>query len=109
MATRRIFVRRLVVSLGLALLLIGLSLVIGMVGYRYLGQLAWIDAFLNAAMILSGMGQVDQLNGFSAKLFAGLYALYAGLALVAIAGLILAPILHRFLHRFRLEDEPDES
>lgn len=78
-------------------------------GYHFLGGLAWIDAFQNAAMILSGMGPVDPLKTDLAKLFAGVYALYSGLALVATAGLILAPIVHRFLHRFHLEDESDEG
>lgn len=80
-----------------------------MLGYHYLGGLAWIDAFLNAAMILSGMGPVDVLTAAPAKLFAGLYAIYSGLTLVATAGLVLAPIIHRFLHRFHLEDESDQG
>jgi hypothetical protein len=85
------------------------SLAVGMLGYHFLGGLAWIDAFLNASMILSGMGPVDMLSTFGAKLFAGLYALYSGLALIATAALVLAPILHRFLHRFHLEDSKDEG
>ena len=97
--------RRLRANLQLAIGLITLSLAVGMAGYHFLGRLAWIDAFLNAAMILSGMGPVDILTDAWAKLFAGLYAIYSGLTLVATAGLILAPIIHRFLHRFHLEDE----
>ena len=104
LAPRRTFFRRLVANLALALGLIVVSLAVGMLGYHFLGGLAWIDAFLNAAMIESGMGPVDVLMTWEAKLFAGLYALYSGLTLVATAGLILAPILHRFLHRFHLED-----
>ena len=108
LVSRRVFLYRLTANLRLALGLIAVSLFVGMLGYHFLGGLAWIDAFQNAAMILSGMGPVDLLTAFSAKLFAGLYAIYSGLALVATAGLILAPIIHRFLHRFHLEDESDE-
>ena len=106
LAPRRTFFRRLVANLGLALGLVAVSLAVGMFGYWYFDGLSPIDAFLNAAMIESGMGPVDLMEGkpWSAKLFAGLYALYSGLTLVATAGLILAPILHRFLHRFHLED-----
>jgi hypothetical protein len=104
LAPRAVFYRRLMRT-GLAgLALIVASLAIGIAGYHWLGGLAWIDAFQNAAMILSGMGPVDALTSSGAKLFAGLYALYSGLALIATAGLALAPILHRLFHRFHLED-----
>ena len=69
----------------------------------------WIDAFQNAAMILSGMGPVDILSTDWAKLFAGVYAIYSGLTLIGTAGVLIAPIIHRLLHRFRLEDEQDEE
>ena len=103
------FYRRLSANLAIALGLIAASLAVGMLGYHFLGGLAWVDAFQNAAMILSGMGPVDALPDPAAKIFAGIYAIYSGLALVATAGLILAPIVHRFLHRFHLEDEADEN
>lgn len=109
LAPPHIFFRRLGANLALALGLVAGSLVVGMLGYHFLAGLAWIDAFLNAAMILSGMGPVDVLTGVPAKIFAGIYAIYSGLTLVATAGLILAPIIHRFLHRFHLEDESDET
>jgi hypothetical protein len=108
LAPRRTYFRRVSANFLLAACLVALSLTAGMAGYHFLGHLVWIDAFLNAAMILSGMGPVDVLTDAPAKLFAGLFALYSGLTLVAAAGLILAPILHRFLHRFHLEDENDE-
>jgi hypothetical protein len=104
-----VFYRRLRTNAGIALALVGGSLAVGMLGYHFLAGLAWIDAFLNAAMILSGMGPVDILTDAWAKLFAGLYAIYSGLTLVATAGLILAPIIHRFLHRFHIESESDEG
>ncbi len=88
-------------SLGFAL--IAASLVVGMLGYHYIAEQTWPDSFLNAAMILSGMGPIGELNSTAAKIFAGSYALYSGLALILIAGIILAPIVHRFLHKFHLE------
>jgi len=109
LAPRSVFFHRLTANLRLAAGIVAASLFVGMLGYHFLGGLAWIDAFQNAAMILSGMGPVDPLTTAPAKLFAGVYALYSGLALVATAGLILAPIVHRFLHRFHLEDESDEG
>jgi hypothetical protein len=107
LAPRAVFLRRLSANAGLAAGLIGASLVAGMLGYHFLGRLAWIDAFQNAAMILSGMGPVDVLSGAPAKLFAGFYALYSGLALVATASLILAPVFHRVLHSLHVQDEGD--
>ena len=87
--------------------LIALSLAIGIAGYHYIAGQSWPDSYLNAAMILSGMGPVGDLKSTAAKVFAGTYALYSGLALILIAGIILAPIVHRFLHKFHLE--PDKK
>jgi hypothetical protein len=86
-------------------LLIAGSLVIGVIGYHGLGELPWIDAFLNAAMILSGMGPVSDLHGDAVKLFAGCYAIYCGITLIGATGIIIAPLIHRVLHKFHLEDE----
>jgi hypothetical protein len=102
---KRKFYARLGRSLGWGLSLISISLVIGMVGYHGLGHLAWVDAFLNASMILSGMGPVDALHEGGAKLFAGFYAIYSGIALISTAALIFAPIIHRLMHRFHVEDD----
>ena len=79
------------------------SLIIGMVGYRLTEDMDWLDAFLNASMILGGMGPVAAMHHTSGKLFAGIYALYSGLVLVGTAGLLLAPFLHRLMHRLHLE------
>jgi hypothetical protein len=84
--------------------LVTASLVIGMVGYRYLAPMSWVDAFLNASMLMGGMGPVDTLSNNSAKLFAGCYALYAGLVFIASAGILIAPIAHRVLHRLHVDD-----
>jgi hypothetical protein len=100
---RREFIRRLGWSVGAGLALIAFSLSVGMLGYHFLGGLSWIDAFLDAAMILSGMGPLSPLHSDSAKLFAGCYAIYCGIALIATTGIIFTPVIHRGLHKFHLE------
>lgn len=103
------FRRRLLVNVGFGLGLIAASLGIGMAGYSALAGLDATDSFLNAAMILSGMGPVDPLPTPAAKWFAGFYALYSGVAVLAIAGLVFAPVIHRLLHRFHVEDEVSDD
>lgn len=78
-----------------------------MIGYHALEGLSWLDAFLNAAMLLGGMGPVAVPVTTGGKLFAGLYALYCGLVVIIAAGIILAPVAHRILHRFHLEESQD--
>jgi hypothetical protein len=102
-ASRRRFLRRLAANMAAAGLIIALSLAFGMWGYAHFEGLSWLDAFLNAAMILGGMGPVDQVKTTGGKLFAGCYALYSGLIVLVTAGLILAPILHRILHRLHVQ------
>ena len=92
-------------ALGMALVIV--SLAVGMAGYHGYEGLPWIDAFLNASMILSGMGPLLQPATTGGKLFAGFYALYSGLAVLVIAGVIFGPVVHRFLHRFHLEAKDD--
>ena len=106
--SRRAFARRMARSCAAASLLIALSLFGGMAGYRYFEGMEWIDAFANAAMILSGMGPLTPLQTSSGKLFAGLYALYSGLALIAATGIIFAPLVHRLLHRFHLQTDKEK-
>jgi hypothetical protein len=101
--SRRAFARRLGRSIGLAIGLAGLSLLGGMLGYHYLEAMDWIDAFLNASMILSGMGPTGTLQTWGGKLFAGLYALYSGLTVIVATSIILAPVVHRLLHKFHYE------
>ncbi|OAI52911.1 hypothetical protein AYO44_04485 [Planctomycetaceae bacterium SCGC AG-212-F19] len=105
--SRRAFARRILGNFAAASLLIGVSLLGGMAGYRYFEGMAWIDAFANAAMILSGMGPLEPLKTWSGKFFAGCYALYSGLALVMATAIIFAPIVHRLLHQFHLEDRAE--
>ena len=83
--------------------MLGVSLALGMMGYEHFENLPWRDAFLNAAMLLGGMGPVDPPKTDGGKVFAGLYALYAGLVFLVTAGLVFAPVLHRVLHRFHWE------
>lgn len=94
------FVRRMLRHAAAAIALLILSIVIGMAGYEHFEQLSWRSAFLNSAMLLGGMGPVDAPQTDGGKLFAGLYALYAGLAFLVVAGLILAPLVHRIMHKF---------
>jgi hypothetical protein len=80
------------------------SLLAGMWGYHHFENLSWLDSFLNASMILGGMGPVNAVHTSNGKLFAGIYALYSGLVILGAAGLLFTPLAHRFLHRFHLEN-----
>jgi hypothetical protein len=106
---RRLFVWRVLkfgaVSLGLA----AVSLLIGMLGYRVFEGQPWIDAFVNASMLLGGMGPVGELHTYGGKLFAGFYALYCGLIVIITMGILIAPIFHRFLHHFHMEAGSEEG
>ena len=101
----RKFVSHLRTNGLLAAALLVLSLLIGMSGYHWLAPMAWTDAFVNAAMLLGGMGPVDPLKNEAVKLFAGAYALYCGVVFIATAGLIIAPIGTHILHRFHLDKD----
>ena len=85
-----------------SLLLVG-SLALGTAGYHHYARLAWIDAFLNASMILTGMGPIAPMASVGAKLFASFYAIFSGVVFLAGMGLVVAPLFHRFLHKFHLE------
>lgn len=98
------YIGRVLGSFLMAAVLIGASLAAGMLGYAHFEGMSWLDAFLNASMILSGMGPADQLKSDAGKLFAGCYALYSGLVIVLASGIVLAPIVHRILHRFHVDE-----
>src|SRR5512143_869952 len=100
---RRAFFRRLAASTSVGLALVAASLFAGMLGYHAIERLSWIDAFFNASMLLGGMGPIDHERGAGGKIFEGLYALYCGLAVISIAGIIFAPVVHRFLHKLHHE------
>ena len=100
---RRTLIRRLARNGGIVAALIFAAVAVGATGYHWFDNLPWLDAVLNAAMILSGMGQVNPLTTTPGKVFASLYALFSGIVFVAIATIIVAPVLHRLLHHFHLE------
>jgi hypothetical protein len=106
--SRSVFFWRLAKCGAVSLSFILVSLVLGILGYRQFEGMSWIDAFVNAAMILGGMGPVGDLHTDAGKLFAGIYALYCGLVVIISVGFFVAPILHRFLHYFHIESESDE-
>lgn len=99
------FAQRLLVHLLVALVLLGASLLLGMIGYALFENLSWVDAFLNAAMLLGGMGPVNPPLSAAGKLFAGFYALYAGLVFIVTAALLFTPVLHRLIHRFHWDEK----
>ena len=106
------FLRRVAFNLLLGIGFTAISLALGMAGYAYFEGLDAVDSFLNAAMILPGMGPVATMQSDAGKIFAGSYALYSGLAVLAAAGLVFAPVLHRLLHHFHADDKdlnPDED
>jgi len=109
LASRRLFIRRLGRNLGLALILILILLALGMLGYRMLEGMGWLDAYGHAAMILSGMGPYSEPATAGGKFFEGTYALFSGLVVVATTGLILAPVFHRIMHGLHVPDEGDEE
>ena len=100
---RKAFLRRQLSFTLIALAIILGSLVIGMAGYHFLEGMSWLDALLNAAMILGGMGPVDILHTTGGKVFASLFALYSGVIFLVVAGVLLVPGFHRILHHFHLE------
>jgi len=91
---------------ALAAAIVGVSLLVGMWGYEHYEHLPWRDAFLNTAMLLGGMGPVDPLRTNGGKLFAGIFALYAGVVFLVVAGLFLVPVIHRIAHLFHFEGRP---
>lgn len=103
------FALRLLGHAGIALGFVAFSLIVGMVGYRVFEKMSWLDAFFNASMLLGGMGPVKTVDMSDAgKLFAGFYALYAGLVLIAVMGVMLVPVIHRILHVLHWPEEREE-
>lgn len=106
---RRGFLRRQLLHAGAGGLLVGAALGLGVLGYHLSEGLPWIDSLLNASMILGGMGPVDRVRSEGGKLFASFYALFSGIAFLVSAGVLFAPVLHRFLHRFHLDMEEEDG
>jgi ABC-type glycerol-3-phosphate transport system permease component len=107
--TQQAFLKRQLNHIFVVLGIIVGSLFVGMLGYHLIEGLSWVDAFLNSAMLLGGMGPVDQLHTTAGKIFAGFYALYSGIVFLVVAGVLFAPIFHRMLHHFHLDMESKEE
>jgi len=103
------FVGRVGMSLMMAITLAAVALLIGTAGYHYFGTLPWLDAELNAAMILTGMGPVDPMRTAGSKIFASAYALFSAMIFLTSLGIVLAPVFHRIAHKFHLEDKPSKG
>jgi hypothetical protein len=103
--TRAQFLRRVFGHIAVAVGTAVLALFVGMAGYHWLASLNWVDSLLNASMILGGMGPVDTLKTDGAKIFASFYALFSGLVFISLLGLLLAPFIHRLMHRFHIDEE----
>lgn len=105
--SQREFLWRLARHLGYSTLIVLGTLVAGMIGYRMTESLSWLDSFLNAAMLLGGMGPVNAPQTDAGKLFAGAYALFCGMIVILITGVIIAPIVHRVMHFFHWVEEKE--
>jgi len=106
-ASRRKFLIRMLIAIGLWIVLTIVGLAIGIAGYAAFEGMPFVDAYVNAAMILSGMGPLGELKTTAGKIFAGSYAILSGLIIVIATGFVLAPIFHRILHRFHVETTKD--
>ena len=104
-----VFRRRVLNSVGLAGTVLGGSLAVGIAGYHWFGGLGWLDALVNASMILGGMGPVDPITRPAGKWFASVYALYSGVTLLTSVGILFAPAVHRVLHKFHIEERGTEG
>ena len=105
LVSHRVFLARVIRYLGFSLAIIGISLGIGILGYHVFEHMSWLDALLNASMILGGMGPVDPLRTDAGKVFASFYALFSGVVFLVAVGIFIAPVFHRFLHAFHVAPE----
>jgi len=103
-----VYVQRIIGSLAIAFVLILLALSIGIAGYHFIAGLNFVDSLLEASMILGGMGPVRELPSDTAKIFASIYALFSGIIFIALMGIILAPVAHRVLHKFHMDEKDVE-
>jgi hypothetical protein len=107
--SRRAFARRMAAHALFALAFVAGSLLVGVEGYHRIEGMPYIDSLLNASMLLGGMGPVGELHTVAGKLFASAYALFAGIGFLVVAGVLFAPVIHRFLHKFHLELATDQD
>lgn len=104
LATSSVYLKRILINLAWTTAILFVSLTIGVVGYKFLGPMSWIDALHNASMILSGMGPVVVIQTNDGKLFSSFYALFSGVVFITNIGILIAPVAHRFFHKMNLED-----
>jgi len=109
LASKKVFLQRIIRYFAFSMAVLILSLAVGVVGYHFIGGLGWIDAFLNASMILTGMGPVNPMQTDGGKIFASFYALFSGIAFLSIVSIIMAPFIHRFLHKFHLAPDSEDE
>jgi hypothetical protein len=105
LAPRAIFIKRIIASLAVALGVIVVALFAGIAGYHFIAGFNWIDSLLEASMILGGMGPVNELPNDNAKIFAAVYALFSGLIVIALMGIMLSPVVHRIMHKFHVDED----
>jgi len=108
LAPRSVFVKRVIGALAIAFGLIAIALSVGIVGYHVIAGFNFVDSLLEASMILGGMGPVRELPNDTAKMFASIYALFSGVIFIALMGIILAPVAHRVLHKFHVDEKDVE-
>ena len=109
LASRRLYVRRLLRGLLIASIILAACLLIGILGYDYLADAAWLDALHNASMILSGMGPVIEIKTVAGKWFSSFYALFSGIIFITNIGVVLGPVIHRLFHRLHLDVDPQSE
>jgi len=101
---RQYFVRRMALSITLSAAIAAVALVVGVLGFHFIAAVPWIDALHNASMILGGMGPVAEMKTDAAKLFSSAYALFCGLVFIGVVAVMLAPVMHRVLHKFHIDE-----
>jgi len=105
LAPRSVFIKRVIAALAVALALILAALTIGISGYHFIAGFNWIDSLLEASMILGGMGPIRELPTDTAKVFASIYALFSGIIFIGVMGIVLAPVVHRIMHKFHVDEK----
>jgi hypothetical protein len=108
LASTKEYFNRLLKSFSIAVCFLSLSLIMGILGYHFWGELGWLDSLHNASMILGGMGPVDPIKTNSGKIFASIYAIYSGVSFLTAFSILMAPALHRLLHKFHISDSKDD-
>jgi hypothetical protein len=105
LAPRSVFIQRLIAALAVGVGLIAVALMIGIAGYHFIAGFDWVASLLEASMILGGMGPIKELPNESAKIFASIYALFSGLIFIGLMGIVLAPVAHRIMHKFHVDEK----